>query len=50
LTANALTGHKDILLNLDHQDVFDVAYTQGSESIIKEEVEIQRAKTSLKNE
>jgi hypothetical protein len=44
LTANALNGHKEILLNMDQQDIFDVGYTLGSESVIKEKLEIQRVK------
>ena len=45
-TAVELSSEKDILMNLDWHDVYDVGFTQGMESIIKEKCAITLAKNA----
>lgn len=46
-TANELSKDKHLLNNLDLSDVYDVAFTQGSESILKEKEALFLAKSKL---
>lgn len=43
-TANEIAADKALLHNLTFDDIYDVAYTNGSESIIKEKIAIALAK------
>lgn len=48
LTASSLNENKNLLLHMSAQDIFDIGYTQGSESVAKESIEIEKVKTSSK--
>ena len=43
-TAEELSSNKNLLLNMGVQDIYDIAYTQGTESILKEKVALLLAK------
>lgn len=43
-TAPEIANDKELLHNLNFDDVYDIAYTHGSESIIKEKMAIALAK------
>jgi hypothetical protein len=43
-TANEIAQNKELLKNLSFSDVYDIGYTQGSESILKEKLALLLAK------
>jgi hypothetical protein len=43
-TANEVSQDKDLLSSLDIIDIYDIGYTQGSESILKEKISLLLAK------
>jgi hypothetical protein len=49
-TAEELSYDKDILLNMNTEDVYNVGFTQGSESVLRERVAILLMKKRDKNE
>jgi hypothetical protein len=47
-TASQLSSNRDLLLNMSKQDVYDVGYSKGSESILNENTSIYNAKFNAK--
>ena len=45
-TADELSEDKNLLLNMDIKDIYDIGYTKGCESILKEKTDLLLAKKS----
>ena len=47
-TAEELSKNKNLLSNIDRQDIYDIGYTQGTESILKENTSLLLVKQNKK--